>query len=116
AMRDERGTRVDTGCEKNECSTSANAAEIASRLRRAMWEHAGVVRNRSGLQAVQQEIPELEQALGEATTRQSIEARNLLGIAGLIVRSALAREESRGAHFRSDFPQHNEELVKHSII
>jgi L-aspartate oxidase len=50
-------------------------------------------------------------------SRREFEARNLQ-IAGLLVaRSALAREESRGAHYRTDFPDHNDtKFRKHSVV
>jgi L-aspartate oxidase len=43
-------------------------------------------------------------------------ARNLHQVAWLIARSALAREESRGAHFRTDFPVKRAEFETHSIV
>jgi L-aspartate oxidase len=48
-------------------------------------------------------------------TRRAVEARNLHVVAGLIVASALGREESRGAHFRNDFPL-RDEAAKHSVM
>jgi L-aspartate oxidase len=96
---------------------SNNAAETARQLREAMWKHAGVIRNKEGLQELQQQIVQWKRSLGEAAGRQAIEARNLLTVSELITRSALAREESRGAHFRSDFPKRDDvRFQKHSMV
>jgi L-aspartate oxidase len=55
--------------------------------------------------------------VSHSQSRREFEARNLQ-IAGLLVaRSALAREESRGAHYRTDFPDHNDaKFLKHSVV
>jgi L-aspartate oxidase len=45
--------------------------------------------------------------------RRALEARNLHAVAGLIVAAALGREESRGAHYRNDFPM-RDAVAKHS--
>jgi L-aspartate oxidase len=53
----------------------------------------------------------------EHATRADFELRNLHTLAALIARSALAREESRGSHYRSDFPYRDDEIFqKHSLI
>jgi L-aspartate oxidase len=49
-------------------------------------------------------------------TRRCWEARNIHQAALLIARSALAREESRGAHYRTDFPAHKDGFLKHSVV
>ncbi len=117
AMREERRGITATPCGGTEVRASGDAVGIATQLRQAMWRDAGVVRDQKGLEQLQKLILNWERSLGEASTRQSIETRNLLTVGGLIARSALAREESRGAHFRSDFPQHNDkEYVKHSVV
>jgi L-aspartate oxidase len=64
-------------------------------LRRAMTQGAGVVRDAAGLTRLAGEIAALEAAHGPALP---------LIAAGLVARGALARRESRGAHFRADFP------------
>jgi L-aspartate oxidase len=88
-----------------------------SELQELMWKHVGIVRTGSGLKQAVTRLEELGQTLSRPHSRREFEARNLL-IAGLLVaRSALAREESRGAHYRLDFPDHNDaRFGKHSVM
>ncbi len=75
-----------------------------------MWLDAGLLRDRAGLERA---LAWLE---AHASLRQTT-ARNLYDVARLIVRAGLAREESRGAHFRLDFPQRNDaKFQRHSSI
>jgi L-aspartate oxidase len=82
-----------------------------------MWKDAGIVRTGSGLKQAIKELEEIGTQVSRPHSRREFEARNLQ-IAGLLVaRSALAREESRGSHYRTDFPDHNDaKFRKHSIV
>lgn len=82
-------------------------------LRGEMTSYAGIVRTEAGLQDVLQLIMKRKKIIEEyywkhCITRDFIELRNIVLNAELIVRGALARRESRGGHFREDFPFKNE--------
>ncbi|HWG20384.1 MAG TPA: L-aspartate oxidase [Terracidiphilus sp.] len=95
---------------------------VVTSLQRTMWSYAGLLRQeptlREGL-AEQEECAsgvERFQRQGKQS-RRLFEAGALTRVALAILHSALAREESRGAHFRTDFPQRNDaEFQKHSIF
>lgn len=79
------------------------------RLRALMWDTAGVHRDRAGLTAAAAELSAtIDPAPGED--------RDLLQVARLVVQAALSREESRGAHFRSDFPLPSAGPAHHTLL
>ncbi|WP_102224735.1 L-aspartate oxidase [Acidimangrovimonas sediminis] len=73
---------------------------LIARLRQAMTNGAGVIREAAGLRRTLREIAEVE--AGQPDNPQLL---NMTATATLIAASALLREESRGAHFRADFPR-----------
>ncbi len=86
-------------------------------LRALMWKHAGLLRTAEGLNRAKLALEEMAFDIPRGHTRRAIEARNLHQAAMLMVESALARKESRGAHYRTDFPQRDDKSFrKHSIL
>jgi succinate dehydrogenase/fumarate reductase flavoprotein subunit len=96
-------------------------------LRLSNWEKLGIIRDEKGLQEGLQTIQELKEELdkvGIAGGRACniawndwLNMRNLLEASEMIGRSAVERKESRGAHYRSDFPrQNNGEYLKNFFI
>ena len=93
------------------------ADEVLESLKRVMWDGVGIVREGSGLRRAIDAILSLEQGLARrSVSRRGVEARNLLFVGRLIAESALGRRESRGAHFRHDFPERESGRGRHSII
>ena len=87
-----------------------DAADVTNSLRSLMVRKMGVVRDRAGLQEAERDV---EFWCRYALTREfhdraGWELQNLLTIARLMIGAALQREESRGVHFRSDFPNRDD--------
>jgi L-aspartate oxidase len=81
--------------------SAASDRELIATVRRLMWEKVGLVRDEDGLRFALDELDLLASRFPEAGG----EARNLLGVARLVTAAALLRHESRGGHFRTDFPE-----------
>ena len=93
-----------------------------SQLQKAMWKHAGLLRDEGSLNRGQAELAgcetQIERIAREGrTSRRLREAHSLCRVANAILCSALARNESRGGHYRSDYPRHDDErFLRHSIF
>jgi L-aspartate oxidase len=80
------------------------AAQVAAdSVRAVMWQHAGISRTAKGLRAGLAALEEIEKRLPEGAT----EEQNLVQTGRLIAEAALLRKESRGGHYRSDYPRAN---------
>ena len=108
---------------KESAGTQVNAAgtfkhdELICRVQNLMWQDVGISRHATGLRRAIAELQEIAPCVPTEQARHGWEARNIHQIALLITRSALAREESRGAHYRTDFPVHNDtKFKKHSVL
>jgi L-aspartate oxidase len=84
-------------------------------LKKNMWMYAGLLRDSVGLGSMQRVLKALQETMPRGISRRSIEARNLHAIATMIVLSALERRESRGAHYRNDYPEHDA-VARHSVL
>ena len=77
-------------------------------MKELMWDNVGIIRNETRLQAAQEELDYMKEQFPytyKCPDRSRYEMRNMLTVASLIVKFALNRKESRGAHYREDFPQ-----------
>jgi len=95
----------------------ASLEKSIQQLRDLMWMHAGIVRDEKSLRHALEQLEAMRTALPAPKLRRQCEAHNLLATALLITRSALARKESRGAHYRVDCPVHDDAHFKrHSLV
>jgi L-aspartate oxidase len=96
-------------------ATESETERWIAELRGRMWKYAGLLRDAGGLREAQRGLDALAVTMPRGMFRRAIEARNLHAVAAMIVVSALARKESRGAHFRNDFPL-RDAVAKHSVM
>jgi fumarate reductase flavoprotein subunit len=98
--------------------STAHVEEIRERLYATMWDDAGIVRDAAGLARAAAVLGELADALRRyrlpdaardpafnMTWHDWLNLTSLVDVSRVIVRAAQARENSRGAHYRADFPE-----------
>jgi fumarate reductase (CoM/CoB) subunit A len=104
-----------------------NPEDIKQELREIMWEHVAIIRDETGLMEAETKLNELETKTKDMNVQNfkeynnglvtALEVISMLKLAKLIVKSALLRKESRGAHFRSDYPEKNDfEYLKSFVL
>jgi L-aspartate oxidase len=104
------------GAETLCAGTSVDARPLSrDELRALMWSHAGIVRDGDGLTHARARLL-APQAHSPDGSVEDQELANLALCGRLVAEAALAREESRGAHYRSDFPGPRDELKKHIVF
>ena len=82
--------------------TDRGAAQVsADTVRALMWQYAGIARTAKGLRTARTMLDDIEKRLPQGAT----EEQNLVETARLIVEAAMQRKESRGGHYRTDFPK-----------
>lgn len=102
--------------------------EIRKSLQNLMMEHCASFRHEEGLDQALSQIKDLKDryqkiaidnhgARFNSDLLEAMELECLLGLGEVIVRSAAARKESRGAHFRDDYPDRDDEnFLKHTLV
>lgn len=100
--------------------------ELKKELEEIMWKHVAIIRNQKDLKTALKQIHELEEKLGNLKVpntgifnkdlQDALEIEKMLKLAELTTKSALIREESRGAHYRVDYPETRDEWRKSIIL
>jgi L-aspartate oxidase len=114
AMADNYELRITNYELKNQQAEISNiesgiATAVKKRVKRVMWERVGILRDKDSLKRALTEFEQIQQA------NLSVSSRNFVTLAKLIATAALWREESRGGHFRNDFPETLENWRVHSV-
>lgn len=91
--------------------------DLIGQIQSLMWSDVGIVRTRVGMQKAIKTLEEMGPKLAHPKTRRGHEAANLHLAALAVARSAFAREESRGVHYRLDYPDRDDKkFQKHSVV
>src|ERR1051325_3822756 len=110
---------VKNGLAKNGAQVKPTSAVCAtlSKIQDLMWRDIGIMRNGKELAEAIKQLEAIELPKCEKSGRSAHELRSLHTLAVVMTRSALAREESRGSHYRADFSYRNDEdFAKHSAL
>ena len=101
--------RVDAVCRRFEADWRIDDGTRAE-VKRIMWEKVGIVREEQGLKAA---LISLEQV---ASRQLNTRSWNFVTLARLVTEAALGRRESRGAHYRSDYPEPDDKNFRHHTL
>ncbi len=115
-VSDKELLNIETDFNQENKNLEENPQKLRTELQNIMSEHVGIIRDKNSLSTALEKLGELEKRINRSLNPLWLENRNMLLVAKLITRSALLREESRGAHFRSDFPHHSKNWEKTHLI
>ncbi len=92
--------------------------DVRSQLQQIMWENVGLKRDKSGLEQALSAIQSLDCQLpqGLYQNRKTMETVNMLLVARLVAKGALLRQESRGVHYRTDYPAPSDHQLGHWVL
>ena len=95
-----------------------DATAMIQKLQAIMEQNVGIIRNKESLSGAMSSILEMQKEIKgmEVTGIPLIELNNMLFLSGLVVKAGLLREESRGAHYRSDYPQLDDQNWLKNIV
>jgi L-aspartate oxidase len=103
--------------EAHPSTPTADIAQIVIQLRQILWEKVGIIREQDALSEAVLQLEELSIPEPVPLDRPCHEAQNMLAVARLITSSAMARRESRGAHYRTDMPFKDDSTPpRHSFV
>lgn len=115
AGRAMQAARFDFSFQLSELPLAKCPAMPERALRDLTWNCCGIVRTGEGLTAALKRL-ECDTVSGACVSVADYEMRNMHTVARLIAGCALARRESRGAHYRLDYPHKDEAFRKHSVV
>ncbi|MDH4067460.1 MAG: L-aspartate oxidase [Dehalococcoidia bacterium] len=111
-----RGGKTISCCLPEREALSRVASPNLPNLQSLMWDRVGIIRSGKSLKEAAGILATWQSLLPRPSDRPSYELNNLVLCARLVSEAALLREESRGAHFRTDFAQTSPEWQKHIVF
>lgn len=110
--------QVNTEAEQMSFAPVPVAEDVYSEIREMMWDDVGIIRSEHSLNNALKNLARLSAAISECDEpcRWEFERANMILVADIIVRAALNRKESRGAHYRTDFPESAPSRLFHNLL
>lgn len=112
--------------ESNPNKETISPYSLKNQLQELMWDKVAIIRNEKDLESALKEIEEIQSNLENMELKEgkhynksvleALELTNMLEIAKIIIKSAILRKESRGSHFREDYPEKKEEWNKSIVM
>ncbi len=96
--------------------------ELMFKLKKLMWDYVGIIRSKECLQKVEKEVSKLVQQVAKLQganldqLKMGLSLARMLTVAEIIIKACLIRTESRGAHFREDYPQIKKSWQKNIVL
>jgi len=110
-----RGTKACQQLSQRQVPKTVPAPSLSA-LQRLLCDKVGIIRHQQSLTKAADILAAWQKSLAPPTDRPSYELNNLVLTGRLVTEAALLREESRGAHFRTDFPQSSPQWQRHIIF
>ncbi len=105
---------------------SIKPQDMKKEIQQLMWDNVSIVRNEFKLRHALKRLTKMKEEIKDLDVKDveqyntslvtALEVINMIEICILIVKSAMLRRESRGAHYREDFPQSNDKIWRKSIV
>lgn len=121
-MVEQEASRIDALIKEGEVRPS----DLKKKIKSLMWEKVAIVRDEKSLNQALKELLEMENSLANMKVEDrsqfnvelvtALEVINMIEVAILVVKSAILRRESRGSHFRSDFPESDDSWKKSIVL
>ncbi len=98
--------------------TDIDVISMINKLQNIMNLNVGIIRSKESLSTAINEIDEMKKEVEgvKVVNTQFMELKNMLTLSSMVVKAGLLREESRGAHFRSDFPESDDNWLKNIVF
>jgi len=128
AQVSEEQNRVQRLLKSHERSAGMAPIQIKRQLQALLWDDVGALRNKAGLRAVPEKLKEIKLEYADDIRLrgnspkfnndliESLEISNIIDFAEIVSRAALLREETRGGHYRQDFPKRDDENWLRNIV
>jgi L-aspartate oxidase len=110
------GPRPEGVVELDGNTTSTNAPPTREALQELLWSNVGILRDKVGLETAVDTLTAWQARLPQGTDQSTHELANMVTLGRLMAESALLRQESRGAHYRTDFPETSPKWERHTVI